>query len=49
VIPVDVAWNMVRLLPDADLAVFASCGHWTQIERAGDFNEVVGQFFRSTS
>ncbi|WP_028933762.1 alpha/beta fold hydrolase [Pseudonocardia spinosispora] len=44
VVPVDVAWNMVRLLPDADLAVFAHCGHWTQIERATDFNAVVHQF-----
>jgi pimeloyl-ACP methyl ester carboxylesterase len=49
VVPVDVAWNMVRLLPDADLSVFARCGHWTQIERADDFNEVVGQFLRSGS
>jgi pimeloyl-ACP methyl ester carboxylesterase len=44
VVPVEVAWNMVRLLPDADLAVFARCGHWTQIERAGDFNALVGNF-----
>jgi pimeloyl-ACP methyl ester carboxylesterase len=44
VVPVQVAWNMVQLLPDADLAVFARCGHWTQIERAGDFNDLVGRF-----
>jgi len=44
VVPVEVAWNMVRLLPDADLAVFARCGHWTQIERADDFNHLVGRF-----
>jgi pimeloyl-ACP methyl ester carboxylesterase len=44
VVPVEVAWNMVRLLPDADLTVFARCGHWTQIERSNDFNAVVGQF-----
>lgn len=44
VVPVDVAWNMVRLLPDADLHVFSRCGHWTQIERAADFNAVVAQF-----
>ncbi len=44
VVPVEVAWNMVRLLPDADLAVFARCGHWTQIERAADFNRLVGGF-----
>ena len=39
-----VAWNMVRLLPDADLAVFARCGRWTQIERADDFNDLVRNF-----
>jgi pimeloyl-ACP methyl ester carboxylesterase len=44
VVPVEVAWNMVRVLPDADLAVFARCGHWTQIERADDFNALVGNF-----
>jgi pimeloyl-ACP methyl ester carboxylesterase len=44
VVPVEVAWNMVRLLPLADLTVFAQCGHWTQIERADDFNEVVTTF-----
>ncbi len=44
VVPVEVAWNMVRLLPDADLAVFARCGHWTQIERRDDFNTLVANF-----
>lgn len=44
IVPVDVALTMLRLLPDADLHVFARCGHWTQIERARDFNEVVAQF-----
>ncbi|GAA5174313.1 alpha/beta fold hydrolase [Pseudonocardia eucalypti] len=48
VVPVEVAWNMVRLLPDADLAVFARCGHWTQIERAGDFNKLVADFLGGT-
>lgn len=44
IVPVEVAWNMLGLLPDADLHVFARCGHWTQIERARDFNAVVTQF-----
>jgi pimeloyl-ACP methyl ester carboxylesterase len=47
VVPVEVAWNMVRLLPDADLSVFARCGHWTQIERSTDFNALVGHFLDS--
>ncbi|KQY50053.1 alpha/beta fold hydrolase [Nocardioides sp. Root140] len=44
VVPVDVAWTMLRLLPDADLHVFARCGHWTQIERSAEFNELVAGF-----
>lgn len=44
VIPVDVAWNMVKLLPNAELHVFARCGHWTQIERATEFNRLVADF-----
>ncbi|WP_063016046.1 alpha/beta fold hydrolase [Nocardia nova] len=44
VVPVDVSWNMVHLLPDADLHVFSRCGHWTQIERADEFNRLVADF-----
>ncbi len=44
VVPPEVSWAMVNLLPDADLHVFARCGHWTQIERAAEFNELVGAF-----
>jgi pimeloyl-ACP methyl ester carboxylesterase len=46
IVPADVAWRMLHLLPDADLHVFARCGHWTQIERADDFNRVVAEFLR---
>jgi pimeloyl-ACP methyl ester carboxylesterase len=46
VVPPEVAWNMVGLLPDADLHIFARCGHWTQIERAAEFNELVAAFLR---
>lgn len=44
VVPTEVSWTMVNLLPDADLHVFARCGHWTQIERADEFNTVVGDY-----
>ena len=44
VVPPEVAWTMVNLLPDADLHVFARCGHWTQIERAAEFNRLVAGF-----
>jgi pimeloyl-ACP methyl ester carboxylesterase len=38
---------MLNLLQDADLHVFARCGHWTQIERTAEFVEVVSTFLRS--
>ncbi len=44
VVPAEVAWTMLGLLPDADLHVFARCGHWTQIERADDFNALIAGF-----
>lgn len=44
VIPVDVSWTMAGLIPDADLHVFARCGHWTQIERAAEFSRLVADF-----
>ena len=37
--------RMVKALPDADLLVFGRVGHWTQIERAGDFQRQVDTFF----
>jgi pimeloyl-ACP methyl ester carboxylesterase len=46
VVPPDVSWTMVHLLPDADLHVFARCGHWTQIERAAEFTALVAAFLR---
>jgi pimeloyl-ACP methyl ester carboxylesterase len=49
VVPADVSWAMVNLLPDADLRVFARCGHWTQIERADEFNATVADFLGRTS
>ncbi|ATQ29205.1 alpha/beta fold hydrolase [Rhodococcus ruber] len=46
VVPPEVSWTMLHLLQDADLHVFARCGHWTQIERAAEFNELVADFLR---
>ncbi|WP_233165060.1 alpha/beta fold hydrolase [Mycobacterium sp. AT1] len=44
VVPLKVATTMLELLPNADLHVFAACGHWTQIERAEEFCELVGDY-----
>ena len=44
VVPRSIGWGMAQLLPNADLHMFARCGHWTQIERADEFNQVVADY-----
>lgn len=44
VIPVDASLRLHALLPNADLHLFANCGHWTQIERAAEFVTLVDAF-----
>ena len=43
----DTSLRIARLMPDADLVVFGRVGHWTQIERAADFQRMVGTFFET--
>ena len=45
VIPLSASLRLAELLPDAELHVFNRCGHWTQIEHAARFNELVSSFF----
>jgi len=45
VIPLEVSYRLLQLIPNADLHVFGRCGHWTQVERAADFNALVAHFF----
>lgn len=45
VIPLDTSLRLHRLLDDSELHVFGRCGHWTQIERADDFNALIARFF----
>ncbi len=44
VIPVEVSWRLLGLIPDSQLHVFGRCGHWTQIEYADDFSRILGDF-----
>lgn len=44
VIPPENGVQISRLLADADLHVFARCGHWAQFERKTDFNTLVASF-----
>ncbi|NBM16144.1 alpha/beta fold hydrolase [Streptomyces sp. GC420] len=44
VIPLANSLRLMELIPAAQLHVFGHCGHWTQIEWADAFNELVGDF-----
>jgi pimeloyl-ACP methyl ester carboxylesterase len=44
VVPKEVGWRLAELLPRGDMHLFSRCGHWTQIERAAEFNRVVVDF-----
>lgn len=44
VIPVAASQRLHGLLAEADLHLFARCGHWTQIERKEEFNILVDSF-----
>lgn len=49
VIPLDeTSLKMAKILPNADLIVFGKCGHWTQIERAEDFQYHIKRFLGTT-
>jgi 2-hydroxymuconate-semialdehyde hydrolase len=45
VIPVSRTWDLLNAVPHADAHIFSQCGHWSQVERATEFNEVVGGYF----
>jgi 2-hydroxymuconate-semialdehyde hydrolase len=45
VIPLESSYRLLSLIPRAQLHVFGQCGHWTQIEHAAKFNQLVGNFF----
>ncbi len=46
VIPVSRSLQLADVLPHADLHLFSQCGHWSQVERAADFNALVAGFLR---
>ncbi|HZQ28534.1 MAG TPA: alpha/beta fold hydrolase [Acidimicrobiales bacterium] len=46
VIPVSNATRLSQLIDRSQLHVFGRCGHWTQIERADEFNELLVDFLR---
>ncbi|HYN28590.1 MAG TPA: alpha/beta fold hydrolase [Dermatophilaceae bacterium] len=44
IIPLRNAFRLLELVDDSRLHVFGRCGHWTQIERADEFNALVADF-----
>lgn len=44
VVPVAASQRMFDTIPNSQLHVFGKCGHWTQIEHATRFQQLVGQF-----
>lgn len=44
VIPVSRTWDILNVVPHADAHIFSQCGHWSQVERGEEFNEVVGKW-----
>lgn len=44
VIPLAVSYELLSLIPNAQLHVFGQCGHWTQIEKTAEFNAIVATF-----
>lgn len=44
VIPVENAYKLINLIDRAQLHVYGHCGHWTQIEKAVAFAQLVNGF-----
>lgn len=44
VIPLQNAYDLLDLIERSELHVFGQCGHWTQIEHATSFNQLVAEF-----
>lgn len=44
VIPVSRTWELLNLIPHADAHIFSQCGHWSQVERAAEFNLLLKQY-----
>lgn len=44
VIPVSRTWELLNTIPSSDAHIFNQCGHWSQVEKASEFNEVVGSY-----
>ena len=46
ILPLDMAFILLKRIPKADIHIFSNCGHWAQCERANAFDELVGNFLK---
>ena len=44
VIPVSRSWDILNTVPHADAHIFRQCGHWSQVEKAEEFNTVIKDY-----
>ena len=44
VLPVEHASAVRRALPSSQLVIYPECGHWPQMEKSGEFNQLVTRF-----
>jgi pimeloyl-ACP methyl ester carboxylesterase len=42
----DVGLQITRMVPDGRMHIFTRCGHWAQVEHAGEFNRLVVDFLK---
>ena len=47
VVPTEMGMKLGRSMPNADMHIFAKCGHWVQAERFDDFLKLVQRHFSS--
>jgi 2-hydroxymuconate-semialdehyde hydrolase len=45
IVPLETSLHLLKHLPNVQLHVFGQCSHWTQIEFAKSFNQLLAQFF----
>ncbi len=45
IVPLETSLYLLQHLPKVQLHVFGQCSHWTQIEYAKNFNQLLAQFF----
>ncbi|WP_396277211.1 alpha/beta fold hydrolase [Glutamicibacter creatinolyticus] len=46
VIPVSRTYQLLEIIPTADAHIFNQYGHWSQVERAEEFNQVIAAYLK---